>query len=196
MLLSGDWIPVAPARTASAPLAPAARVVSLGGATEASIWSILYPIGEVDARTGRASRTARPLANQTLPRARRAPRALPGLGAGRPLHRRHRRCARATGGTRSGPRAAFVAHPRTGERLYRTGDLGRFCRDGDIEFLGREDSQVKISGYRIELGEISACLQTHPEVRDALVRLIRQGSGAPWRPMWSRRSREEPPVRA
>ncbi len=47
--------------------------------------------------------------------------------------------------------ASFIVHPKTGERLYRTGDWGRYTPDGYIEFLGREDSQVKINGYRIEL---------------------------------------------
>ncbi|HSR23985.1 MAG TPA: condensation domain-containing protein, partial [Candidatus Eisenbacteria bacterium] len=65
--------------------------------------------------------------------------------------------------------ASFVTHPRTGERLYRTGDLGRYLRDGNIEFLGREDFQVKVNGYRIELGEIEAALEQHPQVRSAAV---------------------------
>jgi amino acid adenylation domain-containing protein/non-ribosomal peptide synthase protein (TIGR01720 family) len=59
--------------------------------------------------------------------------------------------------------ASFVDNPsRPGERLYKTGDLGRWLPDGNVEFLGRKDSQVKISGYRIELDEIaSAALQFH-----------------------------------
>jgi pyochelin synthetase len=61
--------------------------------------------------------------------------------------------------------AGFVTRPDTGERLYRTGDLGRWLPDGTIEFLGREDLQVKIQGYRIELGEIEAALSQHPGVR-------------------------------
>jgi amino acid adenylation domain-containing protein len=51
-----------------------------------------------------------------------------------------------------------------GERLYRTGDLGRFSVEGDIEYLGRTDDQVKLRGYRIELGEIEAALKGHPGV--------------------------------
>ena len=66
-------------------------------------------------------------------------------------------------------RANFIHHPRTGERLYKTGDLGRYLPDGNIEFLGREDFQVKIQGYRVELGEIEAALAEHPGVSAAAV---------------------------
>jgi amino acid adenylation domain-containing protein len=56
-----------------------------------------------------------------------------------------------------------------GERIYRTGDLARYRPDGDIEFLGRGDNQVKIHGYRIELGEIEAALNRHAAVKDCVV---------------------------
>jgi amino acid adenylation domain-containing protein len=59
--------------------------------------------------------------------------------------------------------------PGDGRRLYRTGDLARYRSDGQIEFLGRLDSQVKVRGYRIELGEIESALRQHPSVRDAVV---------------------------
>ena len=66
--------------------------------------------------------------------------------------------------------ARFIADPFSDDpaaRLYRTGDLGRRHADGDIEYLGRIDHQVKISGYRIELGEIEAALMAIPVVREA-----------------------------
>jgi acyl carrier protein len=67
----------------------------------------------------------------------------------------------------------FVPNPfgDGGVRLYRTGDLGRYLHDGQIEFIGRIDHQVKMRGYRIELGEIEAVLSTHPSVRECVVLL-------------------------
>ncbi|MCP4654781.1 MAG: AMP-binding protein [bacterium] len=67
---------------------------------------------------------------------------------------------------------------RIGSRLYRTGDLGRYRADGEIEFLGRIDHQVKVRGYRIELGEIEAVLGKHEAVREAVV-VARESAGGP-----------------
>ncbi|MCG8551211.1 MAG: AMP-binding protein, partial [Desulfobacterales bacterium] len=66
-------------------------------------------------------------------------------------------------------KASFIQDPKTGIPLYRTGDLGRFLPDGNIEFLGREDQQVKINGYRIELGEIEYGLRQIDGIADAVV---------------------------
>jgi amino acid adenylation domain-containing protein len=66
----------------------------------------------------------------------------------------------------------FIPHPfatEAGARLYRTGDLVRYLPDGNLEFIGRIDTQVKVRGYRIELGEIEAVLLSHPAVRSAVV---------------------------
>ncbi|WP_420540600.1 non-ribosomal peptide synthase/polyketide synthase [Paenibacillus dendritiformis] len=64
----------------------------------------------------------------------------------------------------------FVDSPfAAGERLYRTGDLARWMPDGNVDFIGRIDNQVKIHGYRIELGEIEAAMQNVAGVRQALV---------------------------
>ncbi len=68
--------------------------------------------------------------------------------------------------------AAFVPHPfsqQPGARLYRTGDLVRLRTDGELEFVGRVDHQVKICGFRIELGEIEAVLGQQPGVQEAIV---------------------------
>ncbi len=66
----------------------------------------------------------------------------------------------------------FVANwlaPLTSPRLYRTGDLGRWRTNGDLEYLGRADTQIKLRGMRIELGEIEAALNSHPDVKQAVV---------------------------
>ena len=64
-----------------------------------------------------------------------------------------------------------------GKRVYKTGDLGRWAPAGNIEFLGRNDYQVKVRGYRIELGEIETRLMSHPEVREAIVVAREEGEG-------------------
>ena len=74
----------------------------------------------------------------------------------------------------------FVVDPfgGPGARLYRTGDLARWMADGTIEYLGRNDFQVKVRGFRIELGEIEARLAEHPAVRDAVVIARREEKGS------------------
>jgi amino acid adenylation domain-containing protein len=166
VLLSGDWIPVGlPERIRA--LGAGVEVISLGGATEASIWSIAYPIESVDSSWDSIP-YGRPLRNQRFAvlndALEPAPVWVPGQlyigGAG--LARGYWRDEEKT-------RASFITHPRTGERLYRTGDLGRYLPGGDIQFLGREDLQVKVHGYRIELGEIEAALLQHEAVQTAVV---------------------------
>ncbi|HET7504894.1 MAG TPA: amino acid adenylation domain-containing protein [Kofleriaceae bacterium] len=165
-MLSGDWIPLSLPDRARA-LAGALEVVSLGGATEASIWSIYFPIGAID--PGWASIPyGRPLTNQTF-------HVLDDALAQRPVWVTGELCIGGVGLAKGywrdddKTRASFVAHPETGERLYRTGDLGRYLPDGNIEFLGREDSQIKVRGYRVELGEIKSVIAKLPGVRDAFV---------------------------
>ncbi|HSF38648.1 MAG TPA: amino acid adenylation domain-containing protein, partial [Thermoanaerobaculia bacterium] len=169
VLMSGDWIPVdLPGRIRR--LSADVEVVSLGGATEASIWSILHPIGEIEPGW-KSIPYGRPMDNQSFhvlddslgPRPDWVPGQLfiGGIGLAHGYWRDEAKTA-----------ASFLVHPLSGERLYRTGDLGRCLPDGTIELLGREDFQVKVQGYRIELGEIEAALLQHPSVRAAVVAVL------------------------
>jgi amino acid adenylation domain-containing protein len=156
VLLSGDWIPLGLPEQIRR-VFPKANVISLGGATEASIWSILYPISKVDPNWksipyGKAmvNQSFHVLSDDLSPRPVWVPGQLYIGGVG--LAKGYLRDEQKTN-------ASFPINPESGERLYRTGDLGRFLPDGNIEFLGREDFQVKVQGYRIELGEIEDRLQ-------------------------------------
>jgi amino acid adenylation domain-containing protein len=62
-------------------------------------------------------------------------------------------------------------------KLYRTGDLARYLSDGTIEFIGRNDNQIKVRGFRIEPGEIEAAVSTHPAVQECAVKAIEDGNG-------------------
>ena len=175
VMMSGDWIPVTlPDRIKA--LDEHVQVISLGGATEASIWSILYPIEQVDP-AWRSIPYGKPMWNQQFhvlddtfeprPVWTPGPLYIGGAGLAKGYWRDEEQTAR-----------SFITHPRTGERLYRTGDLGRYLPDGNIEFLGRKDLQVKIQGYRVELGEIEAALKEHPAVREGVATAIGELRGS------------------
>jgi amino acid adenylation domain-containing protein len=207
VLLSGDWVPTdLPARVRA--VAPGAMVISLGGATEASIWSIAHPVEDADQHRPSVP-YGRPLANQTW-------HVLDAQGRDSPVWTAGDLFIGGVGlaaGYLADPdrtAAAFVTHPRTGERLYRTGDRGRYLPSGEIEFLGRSDLQVKVQGFRVEPGEIEHALAEHPDVdraavvaRRAATRGVRDGQAghhpgsgrparAPGRPT-ARLSGAEPP---
>ena len=175
IFMSGDWIPVAlPERIRA--LYRDVEIISMGGATEASIWSIIYPIEKVDPGW-KSIPYGRPMVNQTFHVLNDALEPCPvwvsgqlfigGVGLAKGYWRDEEKT-----------RASFITHPSTGERLYRTGDRGRYFPDGNIEFLGREDDQVKVQGYRVELGEIEAVLGQHPEVRSSIVTALGPAFGS------------------
>ncbi|MCE7009273.1 amino acid adenylation domain-containing protein [Kibdelosporangium philippinense] len=166
VMLSGDWIPIdLPERLRA--VAPDVLLVSLGGATEASIWSIDHVVGDVDP-SWRSVPYGKALANQTFYVLKHDLSVAPVYCVGE-LYIGGIGLARGYWGDPAKTALRFVEHPVTGERLYRTGDLGRLRPDGTIEFLGRDDDQVKVQGHRIELGEIEARLTAHPAVRAAVV---------------------------
>ena len=166
VMLSGDWIPLdLPDRIRA--LAKEADIIGLGGATEASIWSCIYPIQGIDP-TWKSFPYGLPMANQRFYVLNEYLEACPDWVPGQ-LYIGGCGLARGYWGDEKKTNNSFITHPRTGERLYHTGDLGRYKPDGHIEFLGREDFQVKVNGYRIELGEIESALKAHPEVQNAVV---------------------------
>jgi amino acid adenylation domain-containing protein len=174
-LLSGDWIPVTlPDRLRA--VKRDVEIVSLGGATEASIWSILYPIGRIES-SWTSVPYGRPMRNQTFhvldPTLESRPIWVPGY-----LYIGGLGVALGYWQDEDKTRSRFLVHPRTGERLYRTGDLGRYLPGGDIEFLGRDDLQVKVQGHRIELSEIETVLLDFPSVRAAVVATLGERHGS------------------
>ncbi|HEX7183172.1 MAG TPA: amino acid adenylation domain-containing protein, partial [Thermoanaerobaculia bacterium] len=167
--LSGDWIPLSLPERARR-FFPNLRLVSLGGATEATVWSIFHPIGEIDPAWVSIP-YGKPLDNNAFYVLDRSLELVP-PGVVGDLYIGGLGVARGYAGDAQKTAASYVPDPfagRPGARLYRTGDLGRMLPEGEIEFLGRSDHQVKIRGFRIELGEIESQLSRHPAVRETVV---------------------------
>ncbi len=176
-ILGGDWVPVTmPDRLRR--LVGESSVIVLGGATEASIHSITYPVVETDP-AWRSIPYGKPMRNQRAYIIDRYWQAVPigvpgelclgGIGLARGYFERPELSAE-----------KFIPNPfslEAGDRIYRTGDLARYMADGTIELLGRLDHQVKIRGHRIELGEIAAVLRNHPAVEQTVVTARDDGSG-------------------
>ena len=169
VLLSGDWIPVTlPNQIHSC--CKKAKVISLGGATEAAIWSIYHEITEV-ADGAVSIPYGKPLANQRFyvlnEKREQCPDWVPGdlyIG-GKGLALEYLNKPEETN-------AHFIYDEQLQERIYKTGDIGRYWPDGTIEFLGREDTQVKIHGHRIELSEIESALLSNKFVETAIAVII------------------------
>ncbi len=166
--MSGDWIPVAlPEKLKK--YFPNAAVISLGGATEGTVWSIYHPVVRED-----SSRISipygRPIANTSFYILDVNKRPVPAGVAGE-LYIGGIGVAAGYVNDPDRTDASFVRNPFAGrdELMYKTGDLGRMLPEGEIEFLGRLDHQVKIRGYRVELGEVESKLLKHPGIRDAVV---------------------------
>ncbi len=169
VFLSGDWIPVSlPERIMK--FMPQCKVISLGGATEGTIWSNYYPVKKTSTIFNSIP-YGKPISNnffyilnkqlQPVPFGVRGDLYIGGVGVARGYANELEKTA-----------ASFIPDPFNkllGGMMYRTGDLGRMMPDLNIEFLGREDSQVKIQGFRIELGEIENVLKGCNLVSNAVV---------------------------
>ncbi|MCG8314522.1 MAG: amino acid adenylation domain-containing protein [Pseudomonadales bacterium] len=183
VMLSGDWIPLTLPQHITDQFSNA-HVISMGGATEASIWSIDYPITEVLPEWNSIPYGC-PLANQQWFVLDKQLRPCPpwvtgdlyisGIGLAKGYWQRQELTAQQFipnplsakyAGMIEDCDSAQAVHSQT---LYKTGDLGCYRTDGNLEFKGRADFQVKLNGYRIELGEIEAVLQQHPSISAATV---------------------------
>ncbi|HYM78066.1 MAG TPA: amino acid adenylation domain-containing protein [Candidatus Dormibacteraeota bacterium] len=183
-MLSGDRIATAiPQRLRKR--APDSLLVSLGGATEAAIWSIAHEINEPETVIAEWHSVpyGKALAGQTVQVlrgedtvGRRHLEPCPDWVTGR-IYIGGGGLARGYWGNPEETERRFVVNELTGERLYDTGDLGRMLPGGTIEILGRVDQQVKIRGFRVELGEIESTLLKHPAVAAAAVRLVEGEAG-------------------
>ncbi len=190
VFLSGDWIPVTLPDQVRATF-PGARVISLGGATEATVWSNYYPIGVVESHWvsipyGKPIQNARyyilDAALNPCPIGVEGALYIGGEClcegyAGQPALTAERFIPNPFGQERveigdwrlGGEAPVSNLQSPISNRLYRTGDQARYLPDGTMIFLGRRDHQVKVRGFRIELGEIESVLGGHPDVRDVAV---------------------------
>ncbi|MDI1443025.1 non-ribosomal peptide synthetase [Polyangium sp. 6x1] len=157
-----------PRSLADALLEGGSSVWNLYGPTETTIWSTVHEVGP---GRGAVVPIGRPIANTRVyvlgPRKELLPAGVPGElyiggdGVARGYLNRPELTAE-----------RFVADPfvdSPGARMYRTGDRARWLREGSLEYLGREDHQIKLRGFRIELGEIEAALRRYPDVRSSVV---------------------------
>lgn len=166
ILLSGDWIPVdLPERIWRQN--QNLELISLGGATECSIWSIWHPVTEV--KPGQTSIPyGKSLSGQQVYVLNKKKMFCP-VGVEGDIYIGGIGLAEEYLKDKEKTREKFISHPLTGKRLYDTGDVGKYAEDGSIIFLGRRDGQVKINGHRVECGEIQATIKQYPGVEDAVV---------------------------
>ncbi len=156
---------------------PGTQLCNEYGPTEGTVWSSVYQCRQPEGNT--TVPIGRPIAGVSIylldHGLRPVPIGIPGelciAGAGLASGYHNRPALTAQ---------KFIPDPfgsAAGSRLYRTGDLARYRPDGNIEFIGRRDQQVKLRGYRIELGEIEARLLEHPEIEEAVVLLRESRAG-------------------
>ncbi len=165
LMIGGEAFPIALANDLQELVA--GDVVNMYGPTETTIWSATHQLDGDQAVVP----IGRPIANTQLyvldQYMKPVPVGIPGElfiagdGVVRGYHNRPELNAE-----------RFLTDPfnaKSGARMYKTGDMARYRADGNVEFLGRNDHQVKLRGYRIELGEIEKLLDQHPEVNISVV---------------------------
>lgn len=148
-------------------IAPNCKVHNMYGPTETTIWSATHEVNEV----AHPIPIGTPLDNTTVHVLDNYGQPVP-IGMSGEIYIGGVGVARGYVNSPSMTAEKFVPDAfseRPGMRLYRTGDMGRYKRDGTIEFLGRNDSQIKIRGFRIELSEIEAAIAVHSDVRQCVV---------------------------
>lgn len=166
VFLSGDWIPLSTFERMKK-LLPKAHLVSMGGATEASIWSNYYEVKEIR-EDWSSIPYGYPLSNQQFYVLDESGRPCPTFVKGK-LHIAGKGLAVEYWGREDLTQKAFYIHPTLQIRLYDTGDYGQYIEDGMIEFLGRKDDQLKINGYRIEIAEIQMAFQQCNPALDPII---------------------------
>jgi acyl-CoA synthetase (AMP-forming)/AMP-acid ligase II/acyl carrier protein len=140
---------------------------NLYGPTETTIWSAIFPVDKCQGLTP----IGRPIANTQIYLLDSYLKPVP-IGVAGELYIGGDGLARGYLNRPDLTAEKFIPNPfsdEPGARLYRSGDLGRYLPEGNIEFLGRVDHQVKVRGFRIELGEIESVLGRHSGVREAVV---------------------------
>lgn len=172
VFLGGDWInKLIPYRLKS--IAPRAKLVSVGGPTETTLWNIWYEVDRIE-ENWRSIPYGMPIANTKYfildENLDRTP-----IGVTGTMYCEGIGVAKGYINDPINTQKKFIIHPKWNVRLYNTGDLGRYMEDGNIEIVGREDFQVKINGQRIELGEIEYTLRSYPEIQNAVAVVLDDG---------------------
>ncbi|QQR01168.1 amino acid adenylation domain-containing protein [Enterocloster clostridioformis] len=172
VMMSGDWIPLGLPEKIKNQMS-GAEIISLGGATEGSIWSIYFPIKEI-LPDWKSIPYGYPLGNQSIYVLDQFGEECP-IGVQGELYIGGKGVALGYLNDENKTEASFIKHSLG--KLYKTGDYGVMHKEGYIEFLGRKDSQVKIRGHRIELGEIEYHLGNIPGVHHAVVAAYKDYQG-------------------